>query len=761
MAKVLRRLFVTARCNAIRSLALVCLIAAALESDSLIVAAAIGIAAAAWVLGIVQVDRAARTLRLIAEGDRYEGFHKSWLRNPTCAEIASAGERMRRDLIEADAAIADQRRILAETRVRRDGAEFFTTRFHASVGEAFAQFSARGTEICTTVEGLAAHNAGLLRDAQTACQAVDASAGDVRAVSNAAARLAEIVVTTSGQIEASDRESSATLTDLRRVRDSIDGLKWASQEISTIVDVIRSVASQTALLSLNATIEAARAGEAGRGFAVVASEVKALATRSESATVTINQQIEVIQGAVKETSTMIDAVIGRVASLIETSTSFTGTLSDSTAVIGQIGADADAVARRVSLAMPNLAAGVGEIELAGRSVLDNARTLMGRSENLVASFKTYFQDLASGSIKIGILHSLSGTLTTEERPLHDLLIGLVDQVNRADGLLGRPLEALIVNPLAQPRAHAEGARALLERGAGAIFGCWSSQSRLETIPELAARDGLLFYPCQYEGGGASPHVVYTGGTARQQAFPGIEFLIGAGYQRLVLIGHPTTYSRGTHEVLTRHAATIGGTVLLDLVVPGDGAGLAAAVGKIVAAGRGGRLAVVSTLSGDATVRYFRELARRGIKAARIPTLCLTIGEAETTALGPAAAGNYVAWNYLHGLKNPQNERFIATWRRIKGDAGAVASDAMEATFLGFSFWCEAVRSAGSTDPRAVRAAMAGMRIDAPSGFPVSVTSDQHLRLPAFIGRIEAAGAIVPVWASADVLEPNGRVRAAA
>ena len=743
-----------ARKNVVTSLAILCLVVVELESVTVLVRLATAVVALTWIVETIQIHRAAKVLRAIAEGDRFVAFADHWLESPSCADVAAAGERMRRDLIESDAAIADQRRVLAESRIRRDGAAFFTTRFHQSVGEAFSQFSERGERIRATVEGLAAHNSGLLRDARSVADAVAGTATDVKAVSQAAARISELVATTSDQIVASEAASRETVSDLRRARDTIQRLRRAGQEISTILDVIRAVASQTSLLSLNATIEAARAGEAGRGFAVVASEVKILAMRSEDATGTIRHQIEAMQGAVDETSAMIDAIMARVTLLTDTQQAFTESLAQSSAAIERIGANADTVVHRVSDAMPDLASGVEEIETAGRSVLDNARSLMARSETLVASFRGYFEDLTSGSIKVGVLHSLSGTVTAAERPLHDLLIGLIDETNAAGGLLGRPLEAMIVNPRSEAEAYAEGARHLLGSGAAAIFGCWTSQSRIETIPVVEKSGGLLFYPSQYEGGEAAPCVVYTGGTPQQQAWPAIEFLVGAGHRRLVLLGHPTAYSRGTHAVIKRHAPTAGATILLDIAVAEDIV-WSRIVARILAVERSAPIAVVSTLSGDASVPFFRELARHGIGARRIPTLSLSIGEAETQAIdAQAATGHYVAWNYLHSLDNPQNARFVDMWRRIKGDPNAITHDALEATFLGFSLWRNAVEAAGSTRGEAVRAALRGMTIEAPSGFTVSVTEAQHLRLPAFVGQIQADGTIKPVWTSRTVLEPN-------
>ena len=761
MRYVAIELLVFLRRDAIRAISILALLMAALLSQSVIVWAILVLVILGLCFDTLQISRTTRTLRAIAEGDRFVAFPSSPINNLHCLDIAAAGERMRRDLIEADAAIADQRRMLAEARIRRDGASFFTARFHESVALAFSNFSQRGDEICATVDSLNQYNSGLLRDAHMMSDAVNGTASDIEAVSQAASRIADVVATTSDQIAASEVATRTTMTDLRRTRDTIQRLKKASHEVSTIIATIRSVATQTSLLALNATIEAARAGEKGLGFAVVASEVKTLATRSEQATGTIRRQIEEIQSAVDETAGAIDAIMGRVQSLTATHDAFAVSLAESTAAIESVGAKADVVAGRVSGTMPDLASGVGEIEMAGRSVLDNARKLMSGSERLVENFQTYFADLASGAIKVGVLHSLSGTVTATERAPHDLLIGLIEETNRNGGLLGRPLEAVIVNPRADAAAYAEGARTLLGAGAAAIFGCWTSQSRIETIPVLEAADGLLFYPSQYEGGELSPAVFYGGGTPPQQAWPAVDFLADRGRRRLVLIGDGSVYAAGTHASIKRYAPSAGATVVLELTVPPTGANWTTVVADLLKAEKRAPLAIMSTLPGAPSVSLFREMARHKIAAERMPTLSLSIGETQMAALDARSmAGHYVAWNYLHGVDGAANEAFVAMWRRLCGDPAAFTDDSLEATFINFSFWTMAVRKANSTRTADVRAALQGLSLLAPSGSLISVTPDQHTTLPAFVGQIRADGSIFPVWASRMIRDANGRHRPA-
>ncbi|WP_158811394.1 transporter substrate-binding protein [Beijerinckia sp. L45] len=755
MSSSLSRLRAIVKWNTISTVSVACFLIIEVDAQSWTSRVAAALALATAVLSSSQRQRSVALLSSIAGGDRFVAFPMNWLESANCRKIAEAGETMRSDLIAADAAIADHKRMFAEARSHRESATFFTNRFHESVAEAFEQFSDKGEEICATVENLNTHNASLLKDVLVVSNAVSGATTDVNAVSLAAKEVSNVVARTSGQIAQSESATRSTLTDLLRARDTIERLKRSGQEISAIIAIIRSVASQTSLLALNATIEAARAGEAGRGFAVVASEVKQLATKTEQATGTIRSQIEAIQSAVEDTSSAIDAVMSHVGSMTDAHRAFTGSLALGTLEIERIGTNATSIATRVTDAMPDLATGIGEIEAAGRSVLHNARSLMTRSETLVAGFRGYFEDLASGAIKVGVLHSLSGTVTAAERPLQEMLIGLIEQTNKSGGLLGRPLEAHIVNPHGDARAYGDGAEHLLAKGAAVIFGGWTSHSRMEIRPVVERRDSLLFYPSQYEGDEGSPNIVYVGGTPAQQAKPAIDFLKRLGRRNLILIGGQSPYSLGTHAAIKRFAPKAGMTVMLDLAVPVAHNAWSNIVGEIVRAERRGHVAIMSTLNADATVLFFRELARRGITSGRIPTMCLSIGEREMPSLDyRTVAGNYVAWNYLHRLDTADNDRFIAQWRGMIGDPSATANDALEATWIGFSIWKAAVLAAGSADASAVRSKLRGMTIRAPSGFDVLIDNGQHAHRPAMIGEIRSDGSIAPVWIGDRVLRPD-------
>ncbi|MCK9918376.1 ABC transporter substrate-binding protein [Microbacteriaceae bacterium K1510] len=396
--------------------------------------------------------------------------------------------------------------------------------------------------------------------------------------------------------------------------------------------------------------------------------------------------------------------------------------------------------------------------MAGDAVLSTADDLIGSAQSLTASVTRYFSDLDHGSIKVGILHSLSGTLTASERPLQQLLVMLIEQLNQAGGLLGRPVEAAIMDPRSDNDAYAAQAETLLrEHKVAAMFGCWSSASRKRVLPILSKYDGLLFYPSQYEGQEQSSHVVYTGATPAQQALPAVDHLIGMGRRRFFLIGTDYIYPRTTNAIIRNYLQSkgIGADAVDELYVPFGERVFGETVLRISRfAGRNG--AVVATLSGDSNVHFFRERARQGLDADILPVMSLSLGEAELPALAERKLiGHMMAWSYLHTLNTPENHAFVAEWRDFVGDPAATTNDPMEATWIGFKLWAQAVAAAGTTETQAVRRALAGRSIRAPSGFDVRFDAEtQHLRKPAIIGRFDERNVIYPVWISEGLIAPE-------
>jgi urea transport system substrate-binding protein len=348
-------------------------------------------------------------------------------------------------------------------------------------------------------------------------------------------------------------------------------------------------------------------------------------------------------------------------------------------------------------------------------------------------------------------------MTASERPLQELLVMLIEQQNAHGGLLGRPIEPVIVNPHSDPRAYAELARKLItEDKVAAIFGCWSSASRKEVLPIVERDNALLFYPSQYEGEESSRNIFYTGATPPQQAIPAVDFLRGQGIRRFFLVGTDYVYPRTTNAVLKGYLASQGLTEVEERYTALGKTDWRTVVEDIRRFARGGGTTIVATISGDANVHFFRELANQEIAAADLPVMSLSINEAELPALmGSNVGGHFVAWNYLHAFETPENRTFIADWRRFTGKPDAVTNDPMEATWIGFHLWVAAVAAAGTTDVEKVRAALGGRRVTAPSGFSVQMDAKtHHLFKPVMIGQIGEDGRILPVSVTEGLVPPE-------
>jgi urea transport system substrate-binding protein len=274
---------------------------------------------------------------------------------------------------------------------------------------------------------------------------------------------------------------------------------------------------------------------------------------------------------------------------------------------------------------------------------------------------------------------------------------------------------------------------------------------------LADHNGLLFYPSQYEGEEQSPHVIYTGATPQQQALPAVDHLLGLGRRRFFLVGTDYVYPRTTNAIIRNYLLSrgIGADAVDEFYTPFGESVWADTVHRIRRfAGKNG--AIIATLSGDANVHFFRERARQGLDADILPVMSLSLGEAEMPALHERnLIGHMVAWTYLHTLDTPENKAFIAEWRQFTGDAQATTNDPMEASWIGFQLWTQAVQAAGTTEVQAVREALAGRSIRAPSGFDVLLDAgNQHLHKPGVIGRMDEKNIIWPVWISEGLIAPE-------
>ncbi|HEY6255317.1 MAG TPA: transporter substrate-binding protein [Xanthobacteraceae bacterium] len=694
----------------------------------------------------------------IAAGDRYAALPERIGGGPM-ADMAAAAERMRQSLIDADALAVAHRSRESESKLHLAGHAFITHQFRAAVNEMISAFDKAGEEIRVTAADLGVRSKDMRARTTSAADAAADAARNVESVGIAARDLLALIARSGDEVAAAKDATERTVDDLARTDRTVRSLAAAAERIGTVVRLIESIAAQTSLLALNATIEAARAGAAGRGFAVVAGEVKSLAQQTAKATGDIGAQIRDIQHAVEETVSAIAAVSTSVTTMSDANRALTGILDHQAVEIDRIGNRAESVAGTVANVLPEICTAVAQVEDTGHAVLGTAEDLIGRSKWLVDAVSRYFSDLEGGSIKIGVLHSLSGTMTGSERPLQELLVMLIEQKNARGGLLGRPIEPIIMNPCSDPKLYAEQARKLIaEHKVAAIFGCWTSASRKEVLPIVEREGCLLFYPSQYEGQESSPNIFYTGATPHQQALPAVNFLRTAGHRRFFLVGSDHLYSRTTNAVIKGYLASLGivGEMIAERYVGVEFGDWRALVEEIRRFAKHRHAAIIATITGDANLRFFRELARQRVGAATIPVMSLSINEAELPALMRSdVAGHLVAWNYLHAFDRRENRAFIADWRRFTGQPKAMTNDSMEATWIGFHLWTAAVEAAGTTETDKVRAALGGRQVAAPSGFTVKMDGkSHHLYKPVMIGRISKDGLILPVSVTEGLVPPE-------
>lgn len=355
-------------------------------------------------------------------------------------------------------------------------------------------------------------------------------------------------------------------------------------------------------------------------------------------------------------------------------------------------------------------------------------------------------------IKVGILHSLSGTMAISETVLKDTVEMLIERQNEAGGLLGRELEAVVVDPASDWPLFAEKARELLaQEEVDVIFGNWTSVSRKSVLPVVEELNGLLFYPVQYEGEESSGNVFYAGAAPNQQAIPAVDYLINeVGIERFALVGTDYVYPRTTNRILNAYLQEKHGIAEDDIMVnytPFGHSDWQNIVSEIRRFGEEGkRTAVVSTVNGDANVPFYRELANQGIDAGDIPVVAFSVGEQELSGIDTAPlVGHLAAWNYFMSVDTDANYDFIDAWIEYTGDEMAVTNDPMEAHYIGFNMWAEAVRKAGSAEVDAVKEAIIGVTVPNLTGGYAAMMPNHHITKPVLIGEIQDNGQFDIVW----------------
>ena len=365
----------------------------------------------------------------------------------------------------------------------------------------------------------------------------------------------------------------------------------------------------------------------------------------------------------------------------------------------------------------------------------------------------------TGPIKVGILHSLSGTMAISETSLKDVALMAIEELNAAGGLLGRKIEPVVVDPASNWPLFAEKARDLIQNQKVAVtFGCWTSVSRKSVLPVFEELNGLLFYPVQYEGEESSFNVFYTGAAPNQQAIPAVEYLMskkGGGAKRWVLLGTDYVYPRTTNKILRYflHSKGVADDDIMEKYTPFSHSDYQTIVADVKKFAAGKRTAVVSTINGDSNVPFYKELGNQGIKAEDIPVVAFSVGEEELRGIDTKPlVGHLAAWNYFMSIDTPENKAFIDKWmayvakNKLTGGDKRVTNDPMEATYIGIKMWAHAVEQAKTTQVDAVRQAIGYQKVKAPSGFEIEMDAkNHHLHKPVFIGEVKADGQFHVVW----------------
>ena len=367
---------------------------------------------------------------------------------------------------------------------------------------------------------------------------------------------------------------------------------------------------------------------------------------------------------------------------------------------------------------------------------------------------------AADTIKVGVLHSLSGTMAISETALKETVLMTIDEINKAGGVMGKKLEPVVVDPASNWPLFAEKARQLLTKDKVAVtFGCWTSVSRKSVLPVYKELNGLLFYPVQYEGEELEKNVFYTGAAPNQQAIPAVEYLMskdGGEAKRFVLLGTDYVYPRTTNKILRAFLKSKGvaDADIMEDYTPFGHSDYQTIIAKIKKfASEGKKTAVVSTINGDSNVPFYKELGNAGLKATDVPVVAFSVGEEELRGVDTKPlVGHLASWNYFMSLKNPENDKFVKLYRdwakkaKLPNADKVVTNDPMEATYIGIHMWKQAVEKAKSTDTDKVIAAMAGQTFKAPSGIMSKMDEkNHHLHKSVFIGEVKADGQFNVVW----------------
>lgn len=359
---------------------------------------------------------------------------------------------------------------------------------------------------------------------------------------------------------------------------------------------------------------------------------------------------------------------------------------------------------------------------------------------------------AGETIKVGILHSLSGTMAISEVSVKDAELMAIEEINAAGGLLGKKIEPVIEDGASNWTTFAEKAKKLLQQDKVAtVFGCWTSASRKAVLPVFEENKGLLWYPVQYEGMESSPNIFYTGAAPNQQIVPAVEWLLQNKGKKMFLLGSDYVFPRTANKIIKEQLKAMGGELIAEEYTPLGHTDYSTIINKIKASKPD---VVFNTLNGDSNVAFFKQLKDAGITAKDLTTCSVSVAEEEVRGIGAAnMAGHLVSWNYYQTTDTPENKEFVKNYKAKYG-ADRVTDDPIEAAYIAVYLWAEAVKKAGTTDIEQVKAAAKGIEFKAPEGLVKIEGENQHIWKPVRIGEVTADGLIKEIWSTGQTVRPD-------
>lgn len=358
-----------------------------------------------------------------------------------------------------------------------------------------------------------------------------------------------------------------------------------------------------------------------------------------------------------------------------------------------------------------------------------------------------------GTIKVGVLHSLSGTMAISEKSLVDATLLAIEEINAAGGVLGKKIEPIVEDGNSDWPTFAEKAKKLIEQDkVVVVFGCWTSASRKAVLPVFESKDHLLFYPVQYEGQECSKNIFYTGAAPNQQIEPSVDWLLKNKGKEFFLVGSDYVFPRTANTIIKAQLEASGGKVVGEDYLPLGNSEVTPIISKIKQALPNGGV-IYNSLNGDSNVAFFKQMQGAGLTADKYPSMSVSIAEEEVKAIGPEfLKGHYAAWNYFMTVDNPANKKFVEAFKKKYG-ADRVTNDPMEAGYIAVNIWAQAVKKAGKADDlEAVRMAALGQEFDAPEG-KVKMENSHHLSKYVRIGEVTADGQFKIVFETPSTVEP--------